>query len=265
MLFVRSITIARRVARGYGETMHPIVIFADGACSGNPGPGGWASVIATPDGQIIELGGYEAETTNNKMELTAVGKALRFLESTPGPVHVYTDSVYVINGITKWIWGWQKKGWKTAEGEDVANIEYWKRLSAILARRSKEFEGETSKIEWKYVRGHSGVPGNERVDEIAVRFSKGERPKLYKGSLLKYDVAIHDVPENTEVPEQRKREPKAPAYSYLSLVGATPERHATWAECERRVKGVSGAKFKKCSSAEEEQEILKNWGVKLKS
>jgi ribonuclease HI len=193
------------------------------------------------------------------MELTAVGKALRHLESVEGPIHIFTDSVYVINGITKWIWGWQKKGWKTAEGEDVANVEYWKRLAAILAKR-----GKTWPIEWKYVRGHSGVPGNERVDEIAVGFSKGEHVHLYKGPLLKYDVAIHDIPDDTSVPQMRPREPKKEAFSYLSLVGNTPRRHKTWAECERYVKGVSGAKFKKTASAEDEEQVLTSWGFSTK-
>lgn len=247
--------------------MHPIIVFADGACSGNPGPGGWAAIIVMPvapkarqdaplDLKVVELGGREALTTNNKMELTAVGKALRFLEGVEGPVHVHTDSVYVINGITKWIWGWQKKGWKTAEGEDVANVEFWKRLQAILIKRGKEHP-----VEWKYVRGHSGIPGNERCDEIAVKFSKGEYVELYQGPLLKYDVAIHDIPENTDVPEPRAREAKKEAYSYLSMVGGTARRHKTWNECERYVKGVSGAKFKKTTSAAEEAQILSSWGV----
>lgn len=235
--------------------MHPIIVFTDGACSGNPGPGGWAAIIATPEGQVIELGGREAQTTNNQMELTAVGKALRYLENTEGPVHVLTDSVYVINGITKWIWGWRNKGWKTAQGEDVANVDFWKRLSALVAARR-----DKGGIEWKYVRGHVGIPGNERVDEIAVQFSKGGRPSLYVGPLLKYDVAIHDIPEDTSVPEMKKREPAKAAHSYLSVVGGTVRRHKTWGECERYVKGVSGAKFKKTTNADEESEILASWG-----
>lgn len=241
----------------------PIIVFADGACTGNPGPGGWGVIIAMPDGQIVELGGGEPETTNNKMELTAVGKALRYLEHKPGAVDVYTDSTYVIHGITKWIWGWQKRGWKTAEGKDVANAEFWKRLSQLVMRRGKE-----NPIEWKYVRGHSGIPGNERVDEIAVSFAKGKYIDLYKGSLLKYDVAIHDIPENTEAPELKKREDqpaKKEAYSYLSLVGHKAERHKDWKSCEARVKGVPGAKFKKCNSAEEEQAVLAGWGAKIES
>lgn len=184
------------------------IVFADGACSGNPGPGGWGVVIATPLGEVTELGGAESPTTNNKMELTAVGKALRFLEKAPGPIHIYTDSTYVINGITKWIWGWQKKNWKTAEGTDVANAEFWKRLAALVMQRKQNFQEYAAVIDWKYSRGHSGIPGNERVDVIAVAFSKNQHIKLYRGPLIKYDVPIYDLPENTEVPEPRKREEK---------------------------------------------------------
>ncbi len=242
---------------------YPTMVFADGACSGNPGPGGWGVILVFPDGRIKELGGNARETTNNQMELTATIRALEHLSAQPGPVEIYTDSVYVIKGITQWIWGWRKKGWKTAEGNDVSNQDLWKRLSAELARRKEAHP--VSPVEWKWVKGHSGVPGNDRVDEIAVAFTQGRRPNLYDGPLLGYGVAVHDVPENTELPELRPRAPKAAAHSYLSLIGGNPMRHATWAECERRVKGQSGAKFKKTSSAEDEAKVLASWGVKLKS
>src|SRR2546422_530241 len=97
----------------------PIIVFADGASSGNPGPGGWGAIIATPEGQIVELGGGDPQTTNNRMELMATIRALETPESQSGPVALYTDSVYVIRGITQWIWGWRKNGWKTAEGKEV--------------------------------------------------------------------------------------------------------------------------------------------------
>jgi ribonuclease HI len=243
---------------------HPTLVFADGACSGNPGPGGWGVIIVTPGGEVTELGGHEPGTTNNRMELTAVGKALRHLERTPGPVHIYTDSTYVIQGITRWVFGWSRRGWKTAEGGEVANALYWKRLMALLAERKKSFAAEASLVEWRYVRGHVGVPGNERVDEIAVAFSKGKSTKLYAGPLHGYGVAVHDLPEDTSLPEEkpRQREEKAPAYSYLSEVGRTVMRHATWAECERRVKGVPGARFKKTRSAQDEAKVLEDWGYK---
>jgi ribonuclease HI len=239
-----------------------ILVFADGASSGNPGPGGWGSIIAHPSGEVQELGGGDRLTTNNKMELMGVIRALEFLKTTKGDVDICTDSTYVIRGITQWIWGWRKRDWKTAEGKEVANTDLWKRLFAVVSARR-----EMGEIEWKYVRGHVGVPGNERVDEIAVGFSKGPKPRLYSGPLLKYDIPIYDLPENTDLPAEKPRndEPKAKAFSYLSLIGNIAERHTTWADCERRVKGRSGAKFKKAMSAAEEARILEEWGAKLKS
>lgn len=241
---------------------YPILIFCDGACSGNPGPGGWGSLVVTPDGQVIELGNAKDPTTNNQMEIMAALRALDRIRDIPGDVDIFTDSVYVIKGITQWIWGWRKNGWKTSEGAEVSNQDLWKQLSGALGERRKVFPD--SNVEWKWVRGHSGVPGNERVDEIAVKFTKGQRPRLYEGPLMSYGVAVHDVPEKTDVPELKPRVEKAPAHSYLSLVGNTPMRHKTWAECERRVKGQSGAKFKKATSSEDESSILRSWGYQSK-
>lgn len=245
--------------------IRPVLVFADGACSGNPGPGGWGVILVTTDGQVTELGGHEQETTNNKMELTAVGKALRHLERTPGPILIHTDSTYVIHGITRWVYGWSQRGWKTAGGGEVANIVYWKRLMALLAQRKQDFPGEAAAVEWRYVRGHSGVPGNERVDEIAVAFSKGQRVTLYVGPREGYGVEVSEVPEETgpaeEQPRQRTASGKGKTYSYLSQVGSSVKRHTTWAACERRVKGVSGARFKKTTSAQDEARLLKEWGV----
>ncbi|MFL5815774.1 MAG: ribonuclease HI [Bdellovibrionia bacterium] len=235
----------------------PVIVFADGASSGNPGPGGWGSIIATPDGKVVELGGGDPQTTNNRMELMATIKALEAPESQGQPVAVYTDSVYVIRGITQWIWGWRKNGWKTADGKDVTNQELWKRLSAALATREK-----SAKVDWHFVRGHSGIPGNERVDQIAVAFSKGQSIRLFRGPLLEYTIAIHDIPADTSLPEMRPRtEEKVKPLGYLSLVGATAMRHSDWTSCEKRVKGVSGAKFKKVMSAQEEAQVLRSWGV----
>lgn len=239
--------------------MQPTIVFTDGAASGNPGPGGWGVIIATPDGQVVELGGGDRQTTNNRMEIAGAIHALRYLERTPGAIDLYTDSTYVIRGITQWIWGWRKRGWKTAEGGDVANVDQWKELSALLGARGKE-----NPVNWRYVRGHSGVPGNERVDEIAVSYTKGRRATLYRGPLLKYDVAVHDIPENSELPEMRQKEEKKAAYSYLSLVNGSLKRHTTWKECESVVKGRPGAKFKKAMTAENEAEILAEWGLSPK-
>jgi ribonuclease HI len=237
-----------------------IVVFTDGAAKGNPGPGGWGAIIATPEGRVKELGGRSPMTTNNKMELTGAIAALEHLQGVPGPLQIYTDSTYVIQGITQWIFGWRRKGWRTAEGGEVLNREYWEQLSALVAARG------SSPIKWHYVRGHVGIPGNERVDEIADTLARQENVTLYDGPLTGYGHAIFDLPDDTSVPARSDRsgnssKNKAPAHSYLSLVDGELMRHTTWADCERRVKGRSGARFKKATSAADEAEILRGWGV----
>jgi len=237
----------------------PIVAFTDGAAKGNPGPGGWGAVIVTPDGHVTELGGRSPLTTNNQMELTGPIEVLTRLRRTPGALAMYADSTYVIRGIREWIWAWRKRNWKTTEGGDVLNRELWERLGALVAERGK------TPIEWHYVRGHTGIPGNERVDEIATAFALGRRPELYDGPLIRYSVPIFDVPDDTSVPKRPpgsspSRKTKTAPYSYLSVVDGEVMRHATWAECERRVKGRSGARFKKAMSAREEKAILREWG-----
>ena len=111
----------------------PIVVFTDGAAKGNPGPGGWGAIIVTPAGEVTELGARAAATTtNNRMELTGAIEALSELEGVPGPVAIYTDSTYVIQGIGGWIFGWKKRGWKTAAGADVLNRDLWEQLDALV-------------------------------------------------------------------------------------------------------------------------------------
>ena len=131
-------------------------IFTDGACKGNPGPGGWGAILKYGDHEK-ELNGYSPETTNNIMELTAVIEALKSL-TRPCKIILTTDSNYVKNGITEWIHGWKKKGWKTATKKPVKNKDYWQLLDAEVQRHH---------IEWKWVKGHSGHPENERADELA--------------------------------------------------------------------------------------------------
>ena len=241
-----------------------IVVFCDGAAKGNPGPGGWGVVIATAEGHVTELGGAAEHTTNNKMELTAAIHALTATRDAGQAVDVHTDSTYVIKGITEWIWGWRRRGWKTAEGTDVLNRDLWMELDRLASARGKEG------IAWHYVRGHAGIPGNERVDAIADGLARGEPVALYRGPLEDYGVAIFDRPEDTTVPKRRRasaggRASAGSAYSYLSLVDGTPMRHATWAECERRVKGQPGARFKKAISADDESAILRSWHVNPES
>lgn len=239
-------------------TEQPVVVFSDGATKGNPGPGGWGAVVITPDGLVTELGGGAAHTTNNKMELTGAIRALEHLTGIPGAVAIYTDSTYVIKGIREWIWSWRRRGWKTAEGSDVQNRELWEQLHDLVVDRGR------SSIAWHYVRGHVGIAGNERVDEIADGFARQKGPELYQGDLAGYQLPILDVPEDTSVPERSggaARKTKATAFSYLSVVDGQPMRHATWADCERRVKGRSGARFKKASSSSDEAQILRSWRI----
>jgi ribonuclease HI len=131
-------------------------IYTDGACKGNPGPGGWGAVLECA-GQERELFGGEAATTNNRMELTAVIEALLALKQ-PCEIVLHTDSQYVMKGITEWIRGWKAKGWKTASREPVKNADLWRRLDELCAQH---------RIRWVWVRGHSGHHGNERADRLA--------------------------------------------------------------------------------------------------
>lgn len=136
----------------------PVVIHTDGACRGNPGPGGWGALLEH-NGRERELYGFEAETTNNRMELMAVIRALEALKRRCH-VRVVTDSQYVMKGVTEWMPNWKKRGWRTADRKPVKNLELWQRLDAALAQHD---------VEWKWVRGHSGHDGNERVDQLANR------------------------------------------------------------------------------------------------
>jgi ribonuclease HI len=233
-----------------------ILIFTDGACSGNPGPGGWGSVVVTPETRIIELGGGEFPTTNNRMEVSAALRALQKVSSIEAPVHLYTDSTYLIRGITQWVWGWKKKGWKTAEGNDVSNRDLWEELLRTVSARKAG-----AKIEWIYVRGHTGNPGNERCDEIAVAYSQKRPPVLFQGELKNYSVNILDLPESEGLPEMKPKTEKKVAHSYVSIVDGQAMRHKDWASCERRVKGKSGARFKKTMSPADESALLGEWGI----
>ncbi len=239
--------------------MMPIVVFADGAAKGNPGPGGWGAIVVTPDGKVTELGGGARHSTNNRMELTAVIEALRHVGAASNPVAVHTDSVYVIRGIREWIHGWRRRGWRTAQGADVVNRDLWETLAAVADR--------VGSITWHYVRGHQGIPGNERVDEIANAEAARRRPALYRGPLIRYPVPVLDIPDDTSLPARRTEESPRPrrseSYSYVSVVDGRPMRHASWAECERRVKGRSGARFKKAMSPADEAAILRSWGFSV--
>jgi ribonuclease HI len=141
--------------------MTRLVAYTDGACSGNPGPGGWGVLMrAERDGKVLkerELQGGEAQTTNNRMELMAAIAALEVLER-PSELTIVTDSAYVKNGVSQWIHGWKRNGWRTADKKPVKNVELWQRLDGAQARH---------KVTWEWVKGHAGHPENERADELA--------------------------------------------------------------------------------------------------
>ena len=136
--------------------MSLVEIYTDGACRGNPGPGGWGALLSLGE-HMKELSGAEPLTTNNRMELTAVIRALEALKR-PSRLRIFTDSEYVRRGITEWLPGWKARGWKTADRKPVKNQDLWERLDALASGHQ---------IEWRWVRGHSGIPGNERVDRLA--------------------------------------------------------------------------------------------------
>ncbi|CUH53944.1 ribonuclease HI [Shimia marina] len=141
--------------------MADLIAYTDGACSGNPGPGGWGVLLQAKDGDTViksrDLSGGAPETTNNKMELMAAIMALETLERA-STITVVTDSTYVKNGVTGWIFGWKKNGWKTSAKKPVKNVELWQRLDAAQARHT---------VTWEWVKGHAGHPENERADELA--------------------------------------------------------------------------------------------------
>ncbi len=145
-------------ARGHEAAGRAVEIYTDGACKGNPGPGGWGALL-TCDGQEREMFGGEASTTNNRMELTAVIEALAALKRRSRVV-LHTDSQYVQKGITEWIRGWKAKGWRTASKSPVKNVDLWMRLDELAAQHD---------VDWRWVKGHAGHDGNERADALANR------------------------------------------------------------------------------------------------
>lgn len=239
--------------------MNSIIIFTDGASRGNPGPGGWAVVIVDRE-EVTELGGAERETTNNRMELTAVIEAFAFVEietsdvdSIPQPINIYTDSSYVLKGAQSWLKGWLKNDWKTKTKDDVLNKDLWQRLATVM---------EGKEITWHLVKGHVGIAGNDQCDKIATAFADGKNPKLYAGLLKDYGQDVLNISHNVEAKEKRsatKSRSRAAAFSYVSKVDGKIEIHKTWAETEKRVRGAKGALYKKALSPTEEAEIVSDF------
>ena len=231
-----------------------ISLFSDGACSGNPGPGGWACIL-TDLKKVKEMCGRESPTTNNRMELMGLIEGLKAIKNRGTNVRVYSDSVYVLRGASQWIHGWKKKGWKTSDGSDVVNRDLWESLDKLL----KSWGG---KFEWHYLRGHSGIPANERCDVLAVAASQGEEVYLYSGDIDDYSVDLRNLPADTSLPAMKSPGAKSVPHAYLSNIGGLVVRHSSWSGCEARVKGRSNAKYKKVMSEDEEAILLESWGVK---
>lgn len=231
--------------------MKNIIIFSDGSSKGNPGPGGWGTIVFA-DEKVSEFGGSEEHTTNNRMELLGAISGLEHVKDTQKEIILNTDSSYVINGITKWVHGWQKNDWKTKTKDDVLNKDLWKWL--LLAVSDK-------KITWNYVGGHIGVPGNERCDVIANAQADRVTIELFDGKYSDYELDLTNI-KGDKTKKKTKSNSKLAAYSYLSLVNGVFHKDTTWAACEKRVKGVKGnVKFKKSTSAEDEKSIMKEWRI----
>jgi len=230
-----------------------IQIFTDGAAKGNPGRGGYGAVISKGD-TVTERGGFKERTTNNEMELRAVIEALKVVQDSGEPVAIYTDSKYVVEGSNGWIFGWLKNGWKTKAQTDVLNKELWQELLPLLTQVT---------IEWNRVPGHVGIIGNERADTIASDFAANGTFDLYTGPQAQYGFDISDTSYDEVKAQERsaaKKRSAQPAYSYISLLDGVVLTHQTWAECERRVKGKKGTRFKKSLDAGNEREIIQDFG-----
>lgn len=160
-----------------------ILIYTDGSSRGNPGPGGWGAIIAT-DSKVIELGGGEKHTTNNRMELLAAIRSLQEIKKYKliEDIEIFSDSTYVVKGITEWIFSWQKKGWKKADKKPVENRDLWEELVEATSGLG---------IVWKIVPGHAGISANERCDEIALSYASNEEVILYNDARKNYSVSLN--------------------------------------------------------------------------
>lgn len=235
-----------------------LVIWSDGSSLGNPGPGGYGVIIASKKfGEVIELGGSKGTTTNNEMELSAIVAGLSYATHNTEPVHIFTDSSYLISGAESWMYGWKRNNWCKADGEEIKNRFLWESIYQLVGERGR------SNIFWHHVSSHIGIPGNERVDEIARGFASGIAVELFRGKLENYQISgIFSFPSsNSENEDSPKKKPssKTSAWSYLSEIDGVVSRHATWASCESYVTGRK-ARFKKTHSKEEEDQILASWG-----
>ncbi len=245
-----------------------VIIYTDGSSLGNPGPGGWGSVVLFPDEKVIELGGREKESTNNRMEMTAALEALKEIskrKSTARKIILHTDSSYLLNGITVWVYAWQKNNWLTKTKEPVLNKDLWEELFKLDFSLKTKYE-----VLWEKISGHSGVHLNERCDVIATSFAGNNTTILFRGNLKDYEKLFGKIPTNHAVgtvsgvaKKAKSKNAGKVAFAYISAVEGKVHSDKTWAECEKRVKGKSGAKYKKVFSKEEESDLVAEWSLKL--
>ncbi|MBU3668448.1 MAG: ribonuclease HI [Candidatus Taylorbacteria bacterium] len=240
-----------------------VVIFTDGSSRGNPGPGGYGVVAIYMDGHgevcVDELGGREDMTTNNRMELKAVIEGLKnfigyYANLKEYTFTIYLDSAYVENGITKWVSGWKKNGWKTGTKEDVKNQDLWMELDELKSKMN---------ISLIRVPGHAGISGNERCDVIATMYADNLPVRLFTGRITSYPLDERNILElgtdSISLQKKKKSSSSVKAHSYVSLVDGKIHIDVDWKTCESRVKGKSGALFKKSTSPIDEKIIVEEF------
>ncbi len=232
-------------------------IFSDGSSRGNPGPGGWGAIVAlfgeaqTNPLRIIELGGREENTTNNRMELTGALEAVRLVESLGvRKTVVHTDSSYLVNSLTKWVHGWVKNDWQTKDNKHVLNrdiLECFYDLFSLI------------EMDFKQIPGHSGIAPNERCDEIATSFADKKDVPLFDGPFDTYTVSLALHTSGVGHTNTKEKPSKtAKAHSYVSEINGVIQVHKTWSECKARVEGKK-ARFKKSVSKEDEERIINSF------
>lgn len=236
------------------------IIYSDGSSRGNPGPGGYGGMVFFATGKVVEFGGHEDVTTNNRMELMGAIIGLRTIRERATDsfqIIIKTDSAYTLNGATKWVYGWEKNGWRTSTKEPVLNQDLWQMLMQEVRLLTLKHE-----IIWEKVKGHAGIAENERADMIATGFADNAPPLLFTGDASKYTefLKMYQVESKTMTTQKSTtKKSSKEAYSYVSMVNGTAHADKTWAICEKRVKGVKGAKYQKVFSKQEEEALIQDW------
>ena len=231
-----------------------IILYTDGASRGNPGPGGWGTIIMGGQ-KVIELAGAQDPATNNQMELEAVIQGLRYIQDhdMEGSVALHADSRYVLNGIESWLDGWVKKGWVTMAKKPVENRAQWEQLLSL-----RDYFGK--RLQLIKVDGHSGHLYNDRCDELAVQTALRKNPRLFSGTPDQYNTYLKENPPMSENKSSHNTASnKGPAYSYVSMVDGVVHADKDWVTCEKRVKGAKGAKYKKVFSKAEEADLIQDY------